>query len=120
METDGSRSNAERVRSSGDNSISVTAAATAAQDGGPVRVLRGLDGSRCTNYGVAADLAAELAVMPNVVENLLARHVSDGSGRCRGCTSPGTGLPQEPWPCALHFYATAAVDTRVDDGRPAS
>ena len=30
-------------------------------------------------------------------------------GRCQGCTVPGTGLPGAVWPCALHFYATAAA-----------
>lgn len=55
------------------------------------------------------DLARELAWQPGVARRLLLRHVPDGNDRCRGCTTPGTGLPGERWPCALHFYAEAAA-----------
>jgi len=54
------------------------------------------------------DLARELAWQPGITRRLLARHVADGNGRCRGCTTPGTGLPGARWPCALYFYADAA------------
>lgn len=53
-------------------------------------------------------LARELAQLPGVARRLLAAHVPDGHGRCRACTTPGTGLPGARWPCALHFYAAAA------------
>jgi hypothetical protein len=55
------------------------------------------------------DLARELAWQPEIIRRLLARHVPDGGGRCRGCTIPGTGLPGGRWPCVLHFYAEAAA-----------
>lgn len=54
------------------------------------------------------EVAQELRAMPKVVAALLATHVPDEQGKCRACTKPGTGIPFEPWPCALHFYASAA------------
>jgi hypothetical protein len=54
------------------------------------------------------DLAREPAWFPGITQRLLAAHVPDGHGRCRGCTAPGTGLPGAGWPCRLHFYADAA------------
>lgn len=59
-----------------------------------------------------SSLARELSRLPGVTQRLLALHVSDGRGRCRGCTTPGTGLPGAEWPCALHFYASAAEGFR--------
>lgn len=61
---------------------------------------------------VVNELARELARMPGVPQRLLAVHVSDGHGRCRACTASGTGLPGASWPCALHFYASAAEEIR--------
>lgn len=55
-----------------------------------------------------SDLANELAQLPGVAQRLLTLHVSDGRGRCRACTTPGTGMPGARWPCPLHFYASAA------------
>lgn len=55
-----------------------------------------------------SDLAVELARQPETTQRLLALHVPDGNGRCRACTTPGTGRPAAPWPCVLHFYASAA------------
>ena len=57
-------------------------------------------------------LARELSRLPGVAERLLALHVPDGHGRCRACTTPGTGLPGAQWPCALHFYASSAEEFR--------
>ena len=54
------------------------------------------------------EVARLLREQPQIVATLLARHVPDERGRCRGCTSGGTGTPQARWPCSLHFYATAA------------
>lgn len=54
------------------------------------------------------ELARELESQPGIVDALLAAHVPDDRGRCRACTRPGTGIPGASWPCALHFYATAA------------
>jgi hypothetical protein len=39
-------------------------------------------------------------------ERLLAVHVPDGQGRCRGC--PVRGVALTPWPCTLHQAAVAA------------
>jgi len=55
------------------------------------------------------DLAQELAWQPEITQRLLDVHVADARGRCRGCTTPGTGVPGAAWPCALHFYADAAA-----------
>lgn len=49
-----------------------------------------------------------LSVMPDVYTDLLATHVDAGTGRCRACTAPGTGIPHEPWPCAVHDVAARA------------
>jgi hypothetical protein len=49
-----------------------------------------------------------LARMPDVVVRLTAEHVPDESSRCRGCTLPGTGRPNEPWPCSLRKLADEA------------
>jgi hypothetical protein len=65
---------------------------------------------------VVGELARELARMPGVPQRLLAVHVPDDRGRCRACTTPGTGLPGAEWPCALHFYASAAETVRRQHG----
>ena len=57
-----------------------------------------------------SDLAVELARRPDITQRLLALHVPDGHGRCRACTTPGTGRPAAVWPCVLHFYAAAAAE----------
>jgi hypothetical protein len=54
--------------------------------------------------------ARELAGLPDAVARLLVLHVPDRHRRCRGCTAAGTGIPGAPWPCSLHFYATAAQE----------
>lgn len=59
-----------------------------------------------------SDLARELSTLPEVTQRLLELHVSDGHGKCRACTRPGTGIPAAAWPCVLHFYATAANEIR--------
>jgi hypothetical protein len=53
-------------------------------------------------------IAGQLARMPDVVARLLAEHVPDRKGRCRGCGFPGTGTPHVPSPCALWLVAEAA------------
>lgn len=55
-------------------------------------------------------VAQELARMPETTRRLLVVHVPDERGRCRGCTTPGTGIPGAAWPCVLHFYASAAQE----------
>ena len=59
------------------------------------------------------ELAVQLGRLGGVAQRLLVVHVPDQHGRCRGCTTPGTGLPGSVWPCALHFYATAAAAARA-------
>jgi hypothetical protein len=49
-----------------------------------------------------------LAEMPDVVQRLIVEHVPDENNRCRGCTLPGTGRPNEPWPCSLRKLAERA------------
>jgi hypothetical protein len=49
-----------------------------------------------------------LAGMPDVVQRLIIEHVPDENNRCRGCTRPGTGRPNEPWPCSLRTLAEQA------------
>ncbi|MCY7344045.1 MAG: hypothetical protein LH603_19965 [Pseudonocardia sp.] len=58
----------------------------------------------------SSELAELIATEPGAPGRLLAVHVSDGAGRCRGCTTPGTGTPLAPWPCSIHFYASAAAE----------
>ncbi|MGI5129083.1 hypothetical protein ACQEVB_19920 [Pseudonocardia sp. CA-107938] len=56
-----------------------------------------------------SELAEALAAQPEVVARLLADHVPDEKGRCRGCTRPGTGTPMGWWPCTLSVAADAAT-----------
>ena len=56
----------------------------------------------------SSPVAAQLARMPQVVEALLAQHVPDTSGRCRGCGLPGTGSAYLAWPCSLWLVADSA------------
>jgi hypothetical protein len=55
------------------------------------------------------DLAEALARLPGVVDAILIRHVPDEHGRCRACTTGGTGRPSAPWPCGLRWYANQAT-----------
>jgi hypothetical protein len=64
-------------------------------------------------------IAGQLARMPDVVARLLAEHVPDRKGRCRGCGFPGTGTPHVPAPCALWLVAEAASRIgRLDPAGP--
>lgn len=56
-----------------------------------------------------AELAALLATQPASVKTLLAKHVDDGQGKCRGCTLPQRGY--QPWPCTTYTAATVAAET---------
>ncbi len=54
----------------------------------------------------AVPMADVMADMPGVWRRLLAAHVPDRLGRCRGCRSDtGSG---ERWPCSLHRIASEA------------
>jgi hypothetical protein len=66
----------------------------------------------------AEPLVAFLLGQPTATEALLATHVDDARGRCRGCTS-GTGRAGPTWPCILHTAATTAQRIRKqgDAGR---
>ena len=60
---------------------------------------------RSARWGQLVEL---LAGMPDVVQRLIVEHVPDENNRCRGCTLPGTGRPNEPWPCSLRKLAEQA------------
>jgi hypothetical protein len=51
--------------------------------------------------------------MPEVIARLLAEHVPDEHGRCRGCGRPGTGIPYLLAPCDLWNVADAARKIRA-------
>lgn len=53
-------------------------------------------------------LAGLIATLPGVADQLLADHVNDGRGYCKGCALPQAGLAR--WPCTLHAVAKAARD----------
>ena len=59
------------------------------------------------------EVAAQLARMPEVIARLLAEHVPDEHGRCRGCGRPGTGTPYLLAPCDLWTVADAARRMRA-------
>jgi hypothetical protein len=50
--------------------------------------------------------AAALARMPEVWQRLLATHVADRHGRCRGCRWQTRSA--DLWPCNLYLLAAAA------------
>ncbi len=61
----------------------------------------------------SGSMAALMADMPGVWRRLLAAHVPDRLGRCRGCRSDtGSG---NRWPCSLHQIASEAQ--RLHDQR---
>jgi hypothetical protein len=51
-------------------------------------------------------LAAEIAEMDGVADRLIAGHVADPLGYCRGCELPQAGPMR--WPCTLWAVATTA------------
>ncbi|OZM81204.1 hypothetical protein [Pseudonocardia sp. MH-G8] len=57
-------------------------------------------------------LAEQLALMPETVARLLVDHAADDTGRCVGCTRPGTGYPARVHPCTLHRLALMALAVR--------
>jgi hypothetical protein len=63
-------------------------------------------GSSSGEPAASVPIADVMADMPGVWRRLLAAHVPDRLGRCRGCRSDtGSG---ERWPCSLHRIATEA------------
>ncbi len=54
----------------------------------------------------------QLAQMPDVIGRLLHDHEADSTGRCRGCTKPGTGYRVVAYPCPLARLARAALQIR--------
>ncbi|MGH3567946.1 MAG: hypothetical protein ACRDRH_18330 [Pseudonocardia sp.] len=58
-----------------------------------------------------------LATMPGLWEKLLVDHVADHRGRCRACTTGGTGIPGKRWPCSIHALADAARRLHAHGGR---
>ena len=51
---------------------------------------------------------------PEAPAHLLARHVPDDHGCCRGCALPQAGPSR--WPCTLHAAATAAQAAMQEAG----
>ena len=67
---------------------------------------RGVGAEQAAGPATAVPMADVMADMPGVWRRLLAAHVADRLGRCRGCRSDtGSG---ERWPCSLHRIATEA------------
>jgi hypothetical protein len=65
-----------------------------------------VDGAVAERPAAAVPMADVMADMPGVWRRLLAAHVPDRLGRCRGCRSDtGSG---ERWPCSLYRIATEA------------
>ncbi len=62
-------------------------------------------------------LVAFLISQPPATAALLATHVDDGRGRCRGCAGGGRTGPT--WPCTLHAAAVTAhrIRTQRDAAR---
>jgi hypothetical protein len=58
--------------------------------------------------GAWGRLVMQLAVMPRLVERLIAEHRDDGRGRCIRCTVGGRGTPGARWPCGLAVLAVEA------------
>jgi hypothetical protein len=60
----------------------------------------------------ACDLLADLLVdEPIAVEELLARHVSDGQGHCRSCPVGGQ-RGYQIWPCTIYAAVVLALKRR--------
>ena len=74
----------------------------------------GEGGQTDTEAGVRtfAEASRFIAAQAGGPERLLRRHQPDERGRCRGCTTPGTGTPQRQWPCSTAVLAQAAADGR--------
>jgi hypothetical protein len=62
-------------------------------------------------------LVAFLVAQPTATAALLASHVDDARGRCRGCSS-GSGRVGPTWPCVLH--TAAATARRISEQRDAT
>jgi hypothetical protein len=80
------------------------------------------DGRARSSEELWAGLVAEVAVMPDVVANLLREHQPDDQGFCtgNGCGTAGRGVPTVQWPCALHTLATEAKGAGASQRAPAS
>ena len=58
-------------------------------------------------------MAEILAAMNDgTVGRIVAAHVSDERGRCRACTTAGTGTPSAHWPCRTRLLADRAQAIR--------
>ena len=72
--------------------------------------------SRQTSSEVVVETVVEasrfIAAQPDGPQRVLGRHQPDEHGRCRGCTTPGTGTLQQRWPCSPAVLAQAAAQDR--------
>ena len=58
-------------------------------------------------------MAEILAAMNDgTAARLVAAHVPDQAGRCRACTTAGTGTPSARWPCRTRVLADRAQAIR--------
>lgn len=58
--------------------------------------------------GPASSFSAVPVRNPSAVNRLLATHIPDGNGLCRGCPKGSTTVPRQTWPCSLRLYAASA------------
>lgn len=54
-------------------------------------------------------LVDELLAQAGLVDRLRAEHVPDSQGRCKGCTTGGTGTLAAKWPCTISGLASMAA-----------
>ena len=62
------------------------------------------------------EIVEAIAAAPGVVEQLLAEHTDDGTGRCRVC-SAGPQAGRQSWPCRLYDIAEQASKLTPDGSR---
>lgn len=62
------------------------------------------------HQALSSELVVFIAAEVGLAERLLAAHVADDHGRCRGC--PNGAAVHMPWPCPLHSAAVDAIRHR--------
>jgi hypothetical protein len=69
-----------------------------------------------TGVEAMSPLVQMILSQPGMAERLIAEHVDDGSGRCRGCPVGGQ-RGRHSWPCTLRMAAEEAE--RIEAARSA-
>ena len=62
-------------------------------------------------------VVGQLALMPDLIGQLLRDHESDSTGRCRECTKGGTGIRTATYPCPFARLARTALEIRQGSKR---